>query len=61
MKLQLTTYKKTYTIETENDDLDIDEYFDIIIGLLIQAGFHKETIDRTIIELSDELKEEQDA
>jgi hypothetical protein len=57
MKLQLTTYKKTYTIETENDDLDIDEYFDIIIGLLIQSGFHKETIDRAIEDLSISNKE----
>jgi hypothetical protein len=59
MKLQLTAYKKQYTIETENDDLCIDEYFDIIIGLLIQAGFHKETIDKAIYLLT--LKEEQDA
>lgn len=61
MKLQLTAYKKQYTIETENDDLCIDEYFDIIIGLLIQAGFHKETIDQAIIELSESIKQEQDA
>lgn len=60
MKLQLTAYKKTYTIETENDDLCIDEYFDIIIGLLIQAGFHKETIDKAIEDLSI-LNKEQDA
>jgi hypothetical protein len=58
MKLQLTAYKKTYTIETENDDLDIDEYFDLIIGLLMQAGFYKETIDKAIEDLSIAIKEE---
>ena len=29
MKLQLEAYKKKYTIETENDDLDIFEYLDM--------------------------------
>jgi hypothetical protein len=58
MKIQITAYKKTYTVETEADDYDINEYLEFIIGLLFQAGFHKEAIDRAIIELANELKEE---
>ena len=57
MKLQLTAYHKTYTIETENDDLSIDEYFDHFRGILVSSGFHPNTIDDYIIELSDLIKE----
>lgn len=60
MKLQLTAYKKTYTIETENDDLGIEDYFEYFIGLLSSSGFHPDTINEHIIELSNEI-EEQDA
>lgn len=60
MKLQLTAYNKTYSVETEVDDYDIDEYFEMIVGLLFQAGFHKETIDKAIEDLSISNKE-QDA
>jgi hypothetical protein len=58
MKLQLTAYKKTYTIETEYDDVSIDECFELMIGVLMQAGFHKETIDNAIEDLSIAIKEE---
>ena len=57
MKLQLTAYKKTYTNETENDDLGVDEYFDHFRGILVSNGFHPNTIDDYIIELSNLLKE----
>lgn len=57
MKLQLTAYKKTYTIETESDDYNIDEYLEMIVGLLFQAGFHKGTIDQAIEDLSISNKE----
>jgi hypothetical protein len=58
MKLQLTAYNKTYTVETETDDYNINEYLEIIVGLLFQTGFYKETIDRGIIELAEQLKGE---
>jgi hypothetical protein len=57
MKLQLTAYNKTYSVETESDDYNIDEYFEMIVGLLFQAGFHKETIDQAIEDLSISNKE----
>lgn len=58
MKLQLESYKKKYTVETENDDLEIYEYFDIFIGLLIQSGWQKSTIEEGIIELAESFKED---
>lgn len=57
MKLQLEAYKKKYTIETENDDLDIFEYLDIFKGLLISSGFEANTVDSAIVELADTLKD----
>lgn len=57
MKLQLEAYKKKYTIETENDDLDIFEYLDIFKGLLISSGFESNTVDSAIVELADTLKD----
>ena len=56
MKIQLEAYKKKYTIETENDDLDIFEYLDIFKGLLISSGFESNTVNSAIVELADTLK-----
>jgi hypothetical protein len=53
MKIQLETYNTKYTVETPNDDLDINEYLDIFVGLLKQAGFHNNTINEGIKEFSE--------
>ena len=58
MKLQLETYRKKYSVETQNEDLNLEEYFDIFIGLLVQATFNQTTINDYIIELADELRNE---
>jgi len=55
MKLQLTAYKKTYTIETENDDLTAFEFLEIIKGLMHQMTYNEETINEAILELAGEL------
>jgi hypothetical protein len=39
MKIELTVHGKVITIETPNDDLTIEEYFDNFKGLLVSAGF----------------------
>lgn len=57
MKLQLETYKRKYTVETDYDDLSIDEYFELFKGLLISSSWHEIIIDKYIIELAEELKE----
>lgn len=58
MKLQLESYKKKYTIETENDDLEIYECLDIFVGLLVQSGWQQQTINDAIIELAESFKED---
>ena len=58
MKLQLEAYKKKYTVETDYDDLSLDEYFDLFRGLLVSASCNQSTIDEYIIELANELKDE---
>jgi hypothetical protein len=57
MKLQLESYGKKYIVETQNDDLDIFEYFEIFSGMLIQAGFSPSTIQDANFELSEQLKD----
>ena len=58
MKIQLTTYGKTFTVETDYDDLSLEEYFEHFKGLLVQATFSENGINEYIIELANELKDE---
>lgn len=54
MRIEIKTYDKKFIVETENDDLDIFEYFEIFNNLLIQVGFMPETVKDAIKELADE-------
>jgi hypothetical protein len=58
MKLQLENHNYKYTVETEYNDVDLDEYLKLFKGLLIQATFNEEQFKRAILELAEELKEE---
>ena len=58
MKLQLENYGYKYIVETEYNDVDLDEYLKLFKGLLIQATFNEQQFKRAILELADELKEE---
>lgn len=49
MKITLTQYDKTYTVETLHDDLDRTEMIAAFYGLLGSAGYH-------IQDLMDELE-----
>lgn len=60
MKLTLETYKKKYSVETEYDDINIIEYYEMFGNMLIQAGFHPNTIEGAIIELYDDIKDEKE-
>jgi len=44
MKLTLESYSKKYSIETDNDDLLIDDYIEHFTNLLLCAGFARESI-----------------
>ena len=57
MKLELTTYGKKISLETQHDDVSVEEYFDAFKTLLIGATFSEKTINEFIIELAEELKE----
>jgi hypothetical protein len=57
MKLQLENHNYKYTVETEYNDVDLDEYLKLFKGLLIQATFNEQQFKRGILELADELKE----
>lgn len=58
MKLQLSNYGKTMTYETEYEDVNLEEYFDAFVGLLVQATFSEKNIREFIIELGEHYKEE---
>jgi hypothetical protein len=57
MRLQLESYGKKYIVETQYDDVTLDEYFDMFKGILVQATFNQKNIEEFIIELADSLKE----
>ena len=40
MKLTYTSYGKTSTIETENDDIDIDELRQMLYNLCLSQTWH---------------------
>ena len=58
MKLQLENYGYKYIVETEYNDVTLDEYLQLFKGLLIQATFNEQQFKRAILELADELKED---
>jgi len=53
MKITIESYGKKYSVETQNDDLDINEYLEIYYGMLIQLTFNSETIKNGLMELTD--------
>ena len=40
MKITIECYGKKFSVETQNDDLDISEYLEIYYGMLIQLTFN---------------------
>lgn len=58
MRLQLESYGKKYIVETQYDDVNLEEYFDMFKGILVQATFNQKNIEEFIIELADSLKED---
>ena len=53
MKITVEVYGKKFSVETQNDDLDINEYLEIYYGLLIQLTFNSEVIKNGLMELTD--------
>jgi hypothetical protein len=57
MKIVIESYGKKYQVETDHDDVSIEDYLDIFARLLHQVGFHSNTVKESIIEMAEELKE----
>jgi hypothetical protein len=53
MKITVEAYGKKFSVETQNDDLDINEYLEIYYGILIQLTFNSEVIKNGLMELTD--------
>jgi hypothetical protein len=53
MKITIEAYGKKFSVETQNDDLDINEYLEIYYGMLIQLTFNSEVIKNGLMELTD--------
>jgi hypothetical protein len=53
MKITVEAYNKKFSVETQNDDLDINEYLEIYYGMLIQLTFNSEVIKNGLMELTD--------
>jgi hypothetical protein len=56
MRITIESYGKKFSVETTNDDLDINEYLGIYYGLLIQLTFNSEVIKNGLIELADDIE-----
>jgi hypothetical protein len=50
MKLQLENYGYKYTVETTNNDIEIEEYLQLFKGLLITATFSEKQFNYAILE-----------
>ena len=55
MKITIECYGKTHSVETQSDDLDIDEHLQIIYGLLIQLTFNSNVIKNGLLDLAEEI------
>ena len=57
MKIQIENYGYKYTVETSQDDVELDEYLQLFKGLLITATFNETQFNNVILELAEEIKE----
>ena len=54
MKLTITHYETTYSVETKNNEFNATEAFECAINLLKQV-YHSDNIDDAICDKADEL------
>lgn len=45
MKLSVTHYSETITIEKDSDDLDIYDLLDMVEHLMLAMGYHHKCVD----------------
>jgi hypothetical protein len=56
MKISIECYGRKYITETDNDDLIIEDYMDIINNMLLSISFHQDTIIEGVEEFVKEKK-----
>jgi hypothetical protein len=44
MKITIENYGKKMSVETDHEDISMEEYLDIFYGLLVTATFHPTTV-----------------
>lgn len=44
MKITIENYGKKMSVETDHEDVSMNEYMDMIFGLLVTATFSPETV-----------------
>jgi hypothetical protein len=59
-KLSLSTNDTTMSIEFDNWDVDLDQYFQAFKALLVGTTFTEETINHWIIDEAEILSEDND-
>jgi len=57
MKMSIECHGRKYTTETDNDDLTIDDYIDIINNMLLSISFRQDVIVEGVEEFVKEKKE----
>jgi hypothetical protein len=45
MKITIQSYGNEYSVQTKHDGISLAEMMDCFRGLLVQAGFHPESVD----------------
>lgn len=55
MKITIECFGNKHSVETQSDDLTIDEHLQIIYGLLIQLTFNSECIKNGLLDLAEEI------
>ena len=48
MKITLEHYGQTFSAEDSRDDLNIVEVRPLLVGLLVAAGFHPDTVEEIL-------------
>jgi len=58
MRIEITSYGKKMSVETDHDDHTIDEVIEMIAGLMHQAGYGDRMTARSMKEFAEEHLED---
>lgn len=61
MKISITQHGTTCSVETQHDELTIDEVVEHIKGLLVASGYHPESVDNHIKDVNSWFDNDMDS